>query len=404
MEHRLVDFPPSNQGPICNESTQMTTAARIHPAYSEMDRADVSRAAWPRNNDLGGSGIGGLLLVLSVSASWVCVAQSARSAEMLTGQIQRGSSVVPLMTCANCSAWMALAIPHILRRRRELGSTHDGRLRSLLETSAFASWQPPRFLAIAVATNFSYVAALHYLPASLNTALFCTSAIFTLVFSSIWLPRDPVDWDSTSLFAGRATSVYLSVIGIVLIAEPWHASSNTGAGNGNEISLADRLAGACLSIAAAVGTSVYQVYFKATFGSSLKPDEVGLFLARMGAYAFVVLGSFCVLMLATGVYQLDLTLVPWGHVALTAASSTVFNFLIKFGISSDSPLAMSLATQIGIPLNLLLDVVVVHDQIRAAQAAGIAAMLTSFSLQQQRRLISNKATLERDDLSNRLLN
>mmetsp|Transcript_129031 Transcript_129031/g.413398 ORF Transcript_129031/g.413398 Transcript_129031/m.413398 type:complete len:433 (-) Transcript_129031:199-1497(-) len=367
----------------------------------------------------GVAAVGGPWLVLSVSASWVCLAQLARVAEKRTEELQH-SSAVPLMTVANTSAWMALCVPYALRRRRELfgasasascassGGTNAGsaaaaagagigtwRLPELVRTDAFGSWQPARFLAIAVTTNFCYISALHFMPASLNTAIFCTSPIFTLLLSAIFLPKDllaapsePGDHDlacglgdrSRRLQRRRALSVVLSVVGVLLIAEPWHAASAHGAG---ESALGERLTGALLSLFASVGTAVYQVYFKLTFGSRLRPDEVGLFLANMGAICCSVLGGALAVLLATGLYPLRLSLVPWGHVGATAASSTVFNFLMKFGLSVDSPLAMSLATQIGIPLNLLLDVAVAHERIDLAQALGTIVMLFSFTLQQQ---------------------
>merc|ERR1719412_2643253 len=94
------------------------------------------------------------------------------------------------------------------------------------------------------------------------------------------------------------------------------------------------------------------------------------------------MGAVVMVAVAGGVYPLQLNLVPWSLVGATAASSAMFNFLIKFGLSADTPVAMSLATQIGIPLNLLLDVVVVHANVRLLQAAGALVMLVSFSLQQ----------------------
>merc|ERR1712154_599619 len=110
------------------------------------------------------------------------------------------------------------------------------------------------------------------------------------------------------------------------------------------------------------------------------PEEVGLFLAHMGASSTFLMGS--VVLVAEAVHPVRLNLVPWGLVGATAASSALFNFLIKFGLSVDSPVGMSLATQVGIPLNLLLDVVVVHANVGLTQAIGTLVMLVSFTLQQ----------------------
>ena len=184
----------------------------------------------------------------------------------------------------------------------------------------------------------------------------------------------------------------LSVLG-VLVAEPWRppaatetddaarrpgGAPGTGPGQGG-----DRVAGACFSLLAAAGTALYQVRFKWTFGDRMGPEEVGLFLAHMGLLCCVLGGLLCAALVSGGLYRLDLRLVPWDLVAATALSSALFNFLIKFGISRGSPLSMSVATQIGIPLNLLLDVFVVRAPIRGVQAVGCLALLASFSAQQQ---------------------
>ncbi|CAE7742932.1 unnamed protein product [Symbiodinium sp. CCMP2592] len=58
----------------------------------------------------------------------------------------------------------------------------------------------------------------------------------------------------------------------------------------------------------------------------------------------------------------------------------LFNFLIKFGLSRETPVTTSLGTQIGIPLNFLLDLFVVHSHFRWPQAVGVLTMLLSFSV------------------------
>mmetsp|Transcript_23250 Transcript_23250/g.51019 ORF Transcript_23250/g.51019 Transcript_23250/m.51019 type:complete len:410 (+) Transcript_23250:228-1457(+) len=337
-------------------------------------------------------------LVLAVATSWVCVAQLARAAEKQTEKTQ-GSTVVPLLTVVNTSAWLALCIPYALRRREHVASPALGgpkgleRIKAHLTTESFSIWQPPRFLAIAILTNFCYIAAMRYLPASLNTAIFCTSPIFTLFFTGIVLPKDPNLADtpvsskrqkrgtvraSLSEIRKRGLSVALSIFGVLLIAEPWHAASEVGGGG-----LDHRLTGAALSLCASIGTAVYQVYFKWSFGTSLSPYEVGLFLSCMGAVASVFLGGGLAIAMRAGLYPLDLMLVPWGFVGCTAVSSMAFNFLIKFGISVDGPVAMSLATQIGIPMNVVLDVLVAKEDIDLTQVCGTILMLVSFTLQQK---------------------
>eukprot|EP00435_Cladocopium_sp_Y103_P059743 s411_g21.t1 len=204
------------------------------------------------------------LLLFAIAASWVSVAQLARAAEVDTLQLQH-HSVVPLVTWANATAWLLLALPYMARRAKQRKDLGDGAMScDLLKTEAFQVSQPPRFLFIALTTNFSYIAALHYLPASLNTAIFSSNPVFTLLLQSLFLPEGrPSEARGTdqsqvcsSLWSGKALSVTLSVVGVLLITEP--------------------ILGAALSLFAALGTSIYQVYFKRTFGDQMKPEEASL--------------------------------------------------------------------------------------------------------------------------------
>ncbi|CAE6971730.1 unnamed protein product [Symbiodinium natans] len=207
-------------------------------------------------------------LLLSISLSWVGVAQLARAAEVDAERLQ-ARSVVPLLTWANATAWIFLALPHMLRRARA-GADIPGtgaRLLDFVTTEAFKVSHPPRFLFIALTTNFSYIGALHFLPASLNTAIFSSSPVFTLLLQTMFLESG---WRGDAGSQGwKALSVGLSVVGVLLIAEPWHGS--LGGSDLDEQRL--RIIGVLLSLFSALGTAIYQVYFKQTFGDSMRPEE-----------------------------------------------------------------------------------------------------------------------------------
>lgn len=339
-------------------------------------------------------------LVLCISAAWVGTAQFARLAEQTAEQAQH-CSIVLLMAWANTAAWIFLAIPHVWGYACEAKGVDTIRPRrrteSSLQTEAFEMNQPPKFLAVALSTNLCYISALHFLPASLNTAIFSTSPIFTLLLSVMWLPQEGDAPGLADILCSRkGLSVALSVLGVLLISEPWNirvAKHHEGDGGPSGLlqfssqheagdPIRGRMLGVFLSLLAGLGTAVYQVYFKLTFGDRMGPKEVGLFLAHMGVSSTFIMGAMVMVAVAVGVYPLQLNLVPWSLVSATAASSAMFNFLIKFGLSAENPLAMSLATQIGIPLNLLLDVVVVHVNVGVSQAAGVLVMFLSFTLQQ----------------------
>ncbi|CAL1161545.1 unnamed protein product [Cladocopium goreaui] len=127
--------------------------------------------------------------------------------------------------------------------------------------------------------------------------------------------------------------------------------------------------------------------------------KVGLFLAHMGGWASILLGSGLAFMLSRGIYLLKLSEVPWAMVFSSSLSSALFNFLIKFGLSRETPVTTSLGTQIGIPLNLLVDVLIVHSHFHWCQAAGVLTMLLSFSVWHHSEAVARKS----GDLSVRLL-
>ncbi|CAE7665492.1 unnamed protein product [Symbiodinium necroappetens] len=121
---------------------------------------------------------------------------------------------------------------------------------------------------IALTTNFSYIGALHFLPASLNTAIFSSSPVFTLLLQTVFLPESGGHGDAVAPQRWKVLSVGLSVIGVLLIAEPWHGSAR-----GSDLTEEERVLGVLLSLFSALGTAIYQVYFKHTFGDSMGPDE-----------------------------------------------------------------------------------------------------------------------------------
>jgi len=335
-------------------------------------------------------------LLLGIAGSWVAVAQMARAAEERNELLQH-CTIVHLMTLTNATAWILLAVPYMLQRAKESpnaageATPNDASFFSLprfIKTDTFGIQDTLRFLIVAFGTNYCYIGALHFLPASLNTAVFSTTPVFTFLLSYAWLPGTRSGGGGGAAgdhraeedppLSQQALSVLTCLIAVVLIVEPWRNSGTAAAAA--EADLSTRLFGVMLSLAAALGTAIYQVYFKMVFGDRMRPDEVGLFLSYMGLTIFIFFGCILAGLIGKGMYALNLSLVPWGLVLTAAISSMVFNFVIKFGLSRESPVTVSLATQIGIPLNLFVDVVVVGAPINLLQMLGGALMLVSFSL------------------------
>merc|ERR1712039_423400 len=110
--------------------------------------------------------------------------------------------------------------------------------------------------------------------------------------------------------------------GVLLISEPWRAAAAAAAQPhealrgpllllqlDEQYQAGDplgRITGVILSLLAGLGTAVYQVYFKLTFGDRMGPEEVGLFLAHMGVSSTFLMGSL--VLVAEAVHPVRLNL------------------------------------------------------------------------------------------------
>jgi len=306
-----------------------------------------------------------VFLTMAIASTWVGTAQFAQGASA-----RSSNSLLQLIIWVNGTVWLFLGLPHIIQR---LWHRDWVAVEHLTTSDLFTPRHTILFFLIAFATNSAYIEALRFLFASLNSAIFSTTSIFTFVLSLAVLKDHPASTTSCGL---RSICICFSVLGVVLISG--FSSRNTN--KEHATSFFEQLAGVALSIAAALGTAVYQVAFKYVFGNRMPPAVVGLFLAHLGAVMCLCYGSLIFGGIALGLVDVDLTNVPWTLVLLTALSSMAFNFLIKFGLSSTSPVTVSLATQLGIPLNLGVDMLVVGAKISRIQVIGVLIMAVSFSL------------------------
>ena len=344
--------------------------------------------------------------------------QVERSSGCLLGGVH---SCAHFIVWLNGSSWMFLALPWFALRIVDVfrHRPHGPGASAVITTGKknfpeqsednrvkFSWCEVLVFFALAVGTNYAYVAALSFIPASLNTAVFSICPVVSLALSVRFLdgtvPMPPAMWASATI----------SVVGIALISQPWADMDDRGLRSGNitEQSIPasllprarSRPLGCALSFAAAVGSGCYQVYFKKiimvaahSFNADsdkvnrngrlvIGPVESGLFLARLGLLIFVVLGAALSVLICSQTYDLNLVYLPYPLLAATAGLSLLFNFATTFGLSISSPMVVSLATQLGIPLNLVIDVFFAPsgsvETIDSLAIGGVALMLVSFTL------------------------
>ena len=187
-------------------------------------------------------------LTVVIASAWVGVAQLARMAELSpgcrppasgsgSGGVEALSGGLGPYSCAHfitwlngsCwiflgAPWLALQVVRCSRRRSGAPANHPA--------DPDCGWRHVAlFFVLALGTNYAYIAALEYIPASLNTAVFSTSPVLTLALS--------VQFLSEPVTAPRAkwASVMLSIAGVLLISEPWVAFAE---GGGMAARLADR--------------------------------------------------------------------------------------------------------------------------------------------------------------------
>lgn len=317
-----------------------------------------------------------VILTIAIASSWVGTSQFAQ------GALARSSdSLTLLLVWVNGSAWMFLAVPQALHRLWQRSSAITAHSRTSgssscsMSADVFGTRHVVVFFLIAFVTNSAYFAALRSMSASLHTAVFSTTSIFTFVLTLLFLKNDPTS-TSTHSCRLRAMCIGFSVLGVVFIS----GVSSGDTDKQHSRSLGERLTGVAFSISAAIGTAVYQVAFKYVFGNRMTPVVVGLFLAHLGAMICVFYGSLLFGGIASGLIDIDLLNVPWKFVLLAAMSGMAFNFLLKFGIISTSPISVNLATQLGIPFNLGVDLLIVRAKIEPIQMIGVVLMLVSFSI------------------------
>jgi drug/metabolite transporter (DMT)-like permease len=221
--------------------------------------------------------------------------------------------------------WLALRVVECTRRRRTASALPSQPPAEPTPSAAAVecSWrQVLVFFALALGTNYTYIAALEFIPASLNTAVFSTSPVLTLALS--------VQFLDAVVLAPRAKwcSVALSIAGVAMICQPWtDLSPEQPFGGIPSASLdspggASRPIGSALSLAAAAGSASYQVYFKRLIiGHSLGPVASGVFLSRLGLLIFIFGGIIMGTLMQQGVYELDLPALPWALLAGSAGKS-----------------------------------------------------------------------------------
>ncbi|XP_047249090.1 solute carrier family 35 member F4 isoform X3 [Girardinichthys multiradiatus] len=306
--------------------------------------------------------LGGLLLVLCVSSSWVGTTQVVK----LTFQ----SFSCPFFISWFSSNWNILFFPiyysgHVfttgekqtpIQKFRECSKLfgEDG-----MSLKLFVKRTAP-FSILWTLTNYLYLLALKKLTATDVSALYCCHKAFVFLLSWIILKdrfmgvRVCVKYrDSLCtcmclalmalILCQQIVAAIMAITGIVMMA---YADGFHG----------DSFVGVALAVGSASTSALYKVLFKMFLGSA-NLGEVAHFLSTMGFFNLIFISCVPLILYFTRVEHLgSLSSLPWGYLFGLAGLWLVFNILVHVGVVLTYPILISIGTLLSVPGNAAVDV------------------------------------------------
>ncbi|KAM3871475.1 solute carrier family 35 member F4 isoform 1-T1 [Diretmus argenteus] len=299
--------------------------------------------------------LGGLLLVLCVSSSWVGTTQVVK----LTFQ----SFSCPFFISWFSGNWNILFFPiyysgHVVTTREKQSPMQKFRECSKLfgedgmTLKLFLKRTAP-FSILWTLTNYLYLMALRKLTATDVSALYCCHKAFVFLLSWIVLK---------DRFMGvRIVAAIMAITGIVMMA---YADGFHG----------DSFVGVALAVGSASTSALYKVrlhhhrlnplrdwlctavLFKMFLGSA-NLGEVAHFLSTMGFFNLIFISCVPLILYFTKVEHWgSLSSLPWGYLCGLAGLWLVFNILVNVGVVLTYPILISIGTLLSVPGNAAVDV------------------------------------------------
>ncbi|XP_029688887.1 solute carrier family 35 member F4 isoform X3 [Takifugu rubripes] len=307
--------------------------------------------------------LGGLLMVLCVSSSWVGTTQVVK----LTFQ----SFSCPFFISWFSSNWNILFFPIYYSGNVVITREKQTPIQKFRECSRlfgedgmtlklFVKRTAP-FSILCTLTNYLYLLALKKLTATDVSALYCCHKAFVFLLSWIVLK---------DRFMGvRIVAAIMAITGIVMMA---YADGFHG----------DSFVGVALAVGSASTSALYkvrrnhsvphkpvqalvcvsrwmfltQVLLKMFLGSA-NLGEVAHFLSTMGVFNLVFISGVPLILYFTKVEHWgSLSSLPWGYMCGLAGLWLVFNILVHVGVVLTYPILISIGTLLSVPGNAAVDV------------------------------------------------
>ncbi|XP_026141273.1 solute carrier family 35 member F4 isoform X1 [Carassius auratus] len=281
--------------------------------------------------------LGGLLVVLCVSSSWVGITQVV--------QLTFKSFSCPFFITWFSTNWNIFFFPlyysgHVATTKEKRTPIQKFRECSRLfgedgmSLKVFLKRTAP-FSILWTLTNYLYLLALRKLTATDVSALYCCHKAFVFLLSWIVLK---------DRFMGvRIVAAIMAITGIVMMA---YADGFHG----------DSFMGVALAVGSASTSALYKVLFKMFLGSA-NLGEAAHFFSTMGIFNLIFISCVPLILYFTRVEHWgSLSSLPWGYLCGVAGLWLVFNILVNVGVVLTYPILISIGTLLSVPGNAAIDV------------------------------------------------
>ncbi|XP_063060310.1 solute carrier family 35 member F4 [Engraulis encrasicolus] len=350
----MIKPPPTRAAPPKSYSTQVLIcpiAEELDPPESRKETAapgcdSYAEEGPSHTHHTGGlpktvfKVLGGLLLVLCVSSSWVGTTQLV--------QLTYKSFPCPFFISWFCCNWNILFFPlyysgymttpqerqKLIKKFRDchcvFGSEQGTKLKMFVKRTA-------PFSILWTLTNYLHLLALHKLTATDVSALYCCHKAFEFLLSWMILK---------DRFMGiRIVAAIMSIIGIVIMA--YADGLRT-----------DSILGVTLAVCSACTLALYKVLLKKFLDNGRLGEAAHLF-STMGLFNFLFVSGVPLVLFLTHVEHWSsaaLTSPPWGYLCGIASLWLVFNISASVGIFFTYPILISIGTLLSVPGNVAVDV------------------------------------------------
>ncbi|XP_076835378.1 solute carrier family 35 member F4 isoform X1 [Brachyhypopomus gauderio] len=305
--------------------------------------------------------LGGLLVVLCVSSSWVGTTQVV--------QVTFTSFSCPFFISWFSTNWNIFFFPlyysgHAVITREKQTPIQKFRECSRLfgedgmTLKLFLKRTAP-FSILWTLTNYLYLLALKKLTATDVSALYCCHKAFVFLLSWIVLK---------DRFMGvRIVAAIMAITGIVMMA---YADGFHG----------DSIIGVALAVGSASTSALYKVLFKMFLGSA-NLGEIAHFFSTMGFFNLIFISCVPIILYFTRVEHWgSISALPWGYLCGVAGLWLVFNILVNVGVVLTYPILISIGTLLSIPGNAAVDVLKHEVIFSVVRLSATCVICTGFLL------------------------